>query len=233
MSDKTQAYKQAAAEAAVAFVESGMLLGLGHGSTVAYALQALAAQLESGELKDISAVPCSQATAAAAERLGIPLTTLDAHPNLDLTIDGADEVDPNLNLIKGGGGALLREKIVAQASRRKIIIVDQSKLSPVLGTNYPLPVEVTPFGWTDQRAFLARLAKEVILRAVSNDPILSDGGNYLLDCYFGPIENLYQLAQLLEGRAGIVEHGLFLNLATDLIVAGPDGVDHRQANPPS
>ncbi len=233
MNANTKAYKQAAAEAAVAIVESGMVLGLGHGSTVAYALEALAAKLSSGELTDIVAVPCSQATADACQQLRIPLTSLDEHPRIDMTIDGADEVDPNLNLIKGGGGALLREKIVAQASLREVIIVDEGKLSPTLGANFALPVEVSPFGWKSQQAYLAGLANSAILREHRGQAVLSDQGNYLLNCDFGPIEDAFKLAQALEGRAGIVEHGLFLNLATDLLVAGPDGVEHRRANPPS
>lgn len=229
MENKTDQYKAQAALAAVDLVQSGRVIGLGHGSTVQYALEALAAKLEAGELKDIVGVPCSKHTEAEAKRLGIPLTDINDVTRIDLTIDGADEVDPNLNLIKGGGGALLREKIVAQASQREVIIVDHGKLSSVLGSNFPLPVEVERFGWQRQVTYIKGLGAEVELRKRGGEPILSDQGNYLLDCDFGSIDNLYALAIALEGRAGILEHGLFLNLATDLIVAGPDGLQHKKA----
>ena len=223
-------FKRAAAEEAVNLVRSGMVLGLGHGTTVHYALVKLAQFLRSGALKDIVGVPCSTQVEAEARELGIPLTTLDEHPVLDLTIDGADEVDPALNLIKGGGGALLREKIVAQASRREAIVVDEGKLSPVLGTRCAVPVEVVPFGWRTQVPFLAALGGEVTLRrGADGDPFRTDGGNLILDCRFGPISDPVALARALDGRAGIVGHGLFLRLATDLFVAGPAGVRHVKA----
>lgn len=229
MSADVQKYKHAAAEAALEYVQSGMVLGLGHGSTVAFALEGLAARLRQGDLKDVVGIPCSRATAEATQKLGIPLSTLEEHPEIDLTIDGADEVDPNLNLIKGGGGALLREKIVAQASRREIIVVDESKLSDTLGSRFPLPVEISPFGWKSQLDFLDSLARTATLREQDGAPVQTDQGNYLIDCDFGPIENLYKLAQLLEGRAGILEHGLFLGLVTDLFVGGPEGVRHQRS----
>ena len=147
------------------------------------------------------------------------------HPVVDLTIDGADEVDPDLNLIKGGGGALLHEKIVAQASRREIIVVDQAKLSPALGTLWPVPVEVVPFGYRSQAAYLESLGAKITLRQ-SNDgaPFETDQGNLILDCRFGPIPDPARLAVRLNRRAGIVEHGLFLGLATGIIVAGEQGI---------
>lgn len=220
-------WKRAAAEEAVKLVQSGMVVGLGHGSTAHYAILRLAQLLRAGELRDILAVPCSSWVEAEAKRLGIPLTTLDEHPEVDLTIDGADEVDPELNLIKGGGGALLREKIVAQASRREVIVVDETKLSPALGTKSPVPVEVLPFGWKTQERFLQGLGARVSRRAdPQGQPIATDQGNYLLDAFFGPIPNPAALGQRLAGRAGILAHGLFLGLATDLFVAGPDGVQH-------
>jgi ribose 5-phosphate isomerase A len=220
--------KQQAAEHAVAFVTSGWIVGLGHGSTAAFAARRIALLLREGQLQEILAVPCSTQVEEEARRLGIPLTTLDEHPVVDLTIDGADEVDPHLNLIKGGGGALLREKMVAQASRREIIVVDESKLSPVLGTRWPLPVEVIPFGWRAQAVYLESLGAEPRLRCHSDGtPFKTDQGNLILDCYFGPISRPAELAARLSERAGIVEHGLFLGLATDLIVAGAEEISHH------
>ncbi|QYK50327.1 MAG: ribose-5-phosphate isomerase RpiA [Anaerolineales bacterium] len=219
-------YKQAAAQAAVAFVESGMVVGLGHGSTVQYALEALAARLQAGELTGIIGIPCSKHTQNEATRLGIPLGDINQHAHIDLTLDGADEVDPQLNLIKGGGGALLREKIVAQASQREVIMVDEGKLSDALGTRFDLPVEVLPFAWQHALAFITGLGGEPRVREQAGMPVLSDQGNYLLDCAFGPIAEPQTLARQLESRAGIVEHGLFLGLATDVFVAGPAGVRH-------
>jgi len=200
---------------------------LGHGSTAAFAVRHIAQLLREGRLQKILGVPCSRQVEEAAQRLGIPLTTLDEHTSVDLTIDGADEVDPCLNLIKGGGGALLREKIVAQASRREIIVVDGSKLSPALGTRCPVPVEVVPFGWPAQAAYLESLGARPALRAKSDgSPFHTDQGNVILDCRFDPIQDPLQLAARLNERAGIVEHGLFLGLATDAIVANNRGVRH-------
>jgi len=218
----------------VEFVESGMVVGLGHGSTAIFAIRRIAQLLHDGQLRDILGMPCSCQVEKEAQRLGIPLTTLDDHRNVDLTIDGADEVDPHLNLIKGGGGALLREKIIAQASRREIIVVDESKLSPALGTHWPVPVEVVPFGWRSQAAYLESLGAQPTLR-LSGDgtPYKTDHGNLILDCQFGPIPDPAQLAVQLNGRAGIVEHGLFLGLATDVIVATSSGELHHLKHEPS
>ena len=218
--------KRRAAERAVDYVESGMVLGLGHGSTAIYAVRRIAELLRTGVLQDILGVACSLQVEEEARQLGIPITTLDDHPAIDLTIDGADEVDPELNLIKGGGGALLREKVVAQASRREIIVVDDSKLSPALGTLWPVPVEVIPFGWLSQVDYLRSLGAEVVQR--QNDdgtPFYTDQGNLVLDCNFGPISQAAELEASMGRRAGIVEHGLFLGLATDVIVA------HRSSSP--
>jgi len=220
-------WKRQAAERAAALVESGMVVGLGHGSTAAFAVRRIAELLQSGQLTDILGVPCSLQVEAEARRLAIPLTDLDEHPTIDLTIDGADEVDPHLNLIKGGGGALLREKLVAQASRREVIVVDGSKLSPALGTHWPVPVEVVPFGWRTQVAYLESLgARPVLRRAADGSPFTTDQGNLILDCHVGPIADPAALARRMEGRAGIVAHGLFLGLATDVIVAAADGIRH-------
>jgi ribose 5-phosphate isomerase A len=152
---------------------------------------------------------------------------LDEHPTIDVTIDGADEVDPNLDLIKGAGGALLREKIVAQASRREIIVIDESKLSPALGARRALPVEVCTFGWRTQQEYLQWLGARVEVRTKDDGTLFkTDQGNLILDCAFGPIDQPASLAMKLSARAGIVGHGLFLGLATDVIVGGAEGVRH-------
>jgi ribose 5-phosphate isomerase A len=218
--------KQQAADRAVAYVQSGMVVGLGAGSTALLATRRIGQLLRLGRLRDIVGVPCSSAIEAEARALGIPIT-LEPLGAVDLTIDGADEVDPDLNLIKGGGGALLHEKIVAQASLREVIIVDESKLSPALGTHWALPVEVIPFGWHSQRRFLECLGARVTVRPQHDGtPFRTDQGNLILDCAFGPIQQPKELAATLDARTGIVEHGLFLGLATEVIVAGADGVRH-------
>lgn len=227
-SDLRTRYKREAAERAVEFVESGMVVGLGTGSTAVFAIRRIGALLSAGALHDLVGVPTSAATEAEARRLGIPILDTDGSREIDLTIDGADEVDPELNLLKGGAGALLREKIVAQASRRTIIVVDETKLSPQLGTCRALAVEVIPFGWRRQARYLESLGARVSVR--ENDggvPFRTQQGNVVLDCAFGPIEWPAELAGRLAGRAGIVEHGLFLGLATDLIVAGKAGISHQ------
>lgn len=215
--------KKLAAHRAVQFIRSSMVVGLGHGSTTAFAIDKLAQLLQSGELSDIIAIPCSLEVERHATRLGIPLTSLEHHPVIDLTIDGADEVDGQMNLIKGGGGALLREKVVARASQRELIIVDGSKLSAKLGTRFALPVEVVLFAWTIVKRFIEELGAEVMRRGGAT-PFQTDQGNYILDCRFPTIDDAPQLARLLNDRAGIVEHGLFIDLATDLIVADERGV---------
>jgi ribose 5-phosphate isomerase A len=218
--------KQQAADRAVECVESGMVVGLGAGSTAILAVRRIGQLLREGRLRDIVGVPCSSEIEAEARALGIPIT-LDPPGAVDLTIDGADEVDPELNLIKGGGGALLHEKIVAQASRREIIIVDEGKLSPVLGTHWPLPVEVVPFGGHSQRRFLTSLGACVSVRQQHDGtPFRTDQGNLILDCAFGPIRQPAELAAKLDARTGIVEHGLFIGLATEVFVAGVDGIRH-------
>ncbi|NIS80616.1 MAG: ribose-5-phosphate isomerase RpiA, partial [Anaerolineales bacterium] len=195
--------KEQAAARGVSFIESGMVVGLGHGSTALLAIERLAGRLREGQLTDIVGIPCSRFIEQEAKRLGVPLTTLEEHPEIDITIDGADEVDPNLNLIKGGGGAFLREKIVAQSSRREIIMVDESKLSPALGTQWPVPVEVIPFGWKTQVAYLESLGADVALREKDDgEGFITDHGNYILDCHFGPIGNPTELAGILDTRVG-------------------------------
>jgi len=223
--------KQLAADQVLTHIRSGMIVGLGAGSTATLALRGLAAKLRRGELTGIRGIPCSRTIEEEARRLDVPLTTLEDHPAdefgrvIDLTFDGADEVDPALNLIKGGGGALLREKIVAQASRAEIIIVDESKLSPALGTNWSVPIEVIPFGWRTQAAYLESLGARVTLRPGRDGAAYrTDQGNLILDGNFGPIAHPADLAERLDARTGIVCHGLFLGVAQSVIVAGASGV---------
>jgi len=217
--------KRRAAVQAVDFVESGSVVGLGHGSTAAFAIREIADRLDRGDLADIVAVPCSTEVAKTASNLGIPLVTLDEEPVIDVTIDGADEVDPEMNLIKGGGGALLREKVVASASRREIIVVDRSKLSERLGTRFALPIEVVPFAAATEERFLASLGATVALRD-GDCPFRTDQGNVILDARWPGIENPSELARQLDARPGIVAHGLFLDLATDLVVGDASHVVH-------
>jgi ribose 5-phosphate isomerase A len=217
--------KQDAAHAAVERVGSGMIVGLGSGSTVRFALERMAQRIREYDLANVSGVPSSLVTEQAARQLGIPLTTLDRHPELDLTIDGADEVDPDLNLIKGGGGALLREKVIAQAGRCNVVIVDHTKLSPRLGTRFALPVEVLTFAVETERRFLSALGATVRLRRTAEDqPFLTDQNNFILDAAFGPIADVRSLAARLAERAGIMEHGLFVDTTAEVIVAGQDGI---------
>jgi len=225
--DDTIAFKRQAAYRAAGFVASGMVVGLGTGSTVRFVLEAIARRLRQGNLERVVGVPTSLRTEKQAQELGIPLTTLNDRPILDLTIDGADEVDDSLNLIKGGGGALLREKVVAQASRRNIFVVDDSKCSTRLGTQWALPVEVIPFAWQGETDFLEALGARVSLRVDQNQaPRRTDNDNLILDAAFGPIGDPAGLDLKLNARAAIMAHGLFLELATDLIVAGSDGIRH-------
>jgi ribose 5-phosphate isomerase A len=222
--------KQAASERAVDFVESGMVIGLGTGTTTIFAVRRIGALVASGELQNVLGIPTSEASKKLAEDAGVPLTTLAEHPVIDLTIDGADEVDPELNLIKGGGGALLHEKIVAQASLREIIVVDGAKLSDHLGSQHALPVEVVQFAWRTEEEYLADMGATVdVRRGADNDVYVTDEGNWILDCTFPPIADPARLSTQLSRRAGIVEHGLFLGLATDLIVANAEGVELRTA----
>ncbi len=222
--------KQEAAEFAVQFVKPGMVVGLGTGSTAIFATRRIGELLRDGSLKDLTCFATSKATEDEAIHLGIPMMDASLPLAIDLTIDGADEVDPLFNLIKGGGGALFREKVVAQASAREIIVVDESKLSDRLGTRFALPVEVSPFGWRSQLRFLESLGARCIIRMNRQDgsQFVTDSGNMILDCNFGPIADVIALGAALGARAGIIEHGLFLGIATDVIVAGERGVRHLQ-----
>ena len=218
--------KHAAAARAVEFVRPGMRLGLGTGSTAKHLVDLLGERVRGG--LDIVAVPTSEATHRQAVSCGIPLTTLDETPALDLTIDGADEISPDLTLIKGGGGALLREKIVASASARMIVIADESKCVDVLG-RFPLPVEIAPFG-----AGATRLAVQAVLRAQpgmltlrkSEDghAFVTDGGHFIVDAALGRIEDPREVARVLSAVPGVMEHGLFVGLASTAVIGGPDGV---------
>jgi ribose 5-phosphate isomerase A len=216
----SEAQKRAAALRAVEFVESGMRLGLGTGSTARHFLDVLADRLLAGSLTDIVGVATSTATAAHARDIGVPLLTLDELPHLDLTVDGADEIDPALNLIKGHGGALLWEKMVACASDRLIIIADDSKLVDRLGSRMSLPVEVIPFGWSTHLPFFGELGARADLRFRQGSPFLTDGGHYIVDLTFEDgIHDPATVERRLKARTGIVETGLFVNRATAAVVA--------------
>lgn len=203
-----------------------MKLGLGTGSTARRVLEALAARRSRGELGSIVGVPTSTDAASHAKELGIPLATLDQETHLDLTLDGADEVDPGLDLIKGLGGALLWEKIVAAATDRLVIVVDESKLVDRLGLDSPLPVEVVPFGWRTLLDPLRAMGAEFELRERDDgSPFVTDGGHYILDCGFpGGIEDAGRLEARLKARPGVVETGLFLGMTETVVVGGVDGV---------
>jgi ribose 5-phosphate isomerase A len=223
-----EAYKRAAAARAVEFVRPGMRLGLGTGSTAHAFVELLAERVKMG--LDVVAVPTSEATRALAAKLGIALTTLDDTPELDLAVDGADEIGPDLALIKGGGGALLREKIVASASATMVVIADASKLVTTLG-RFPLPVEITQFGATATRraveaaAAAAGCPGPAKLRLAQNGhAFVTDGGHWLLDAQLQRIADPQALAVRLAAVPGVMEHGLFIGLARTAILAGPDGV---------
>jgi ribose 5-phosphate isomerase A len=223
--------KLAAAESAAALVADGMVVGLGTGSTATFVVAVLGRRVQEG--LRIMGIPTSERTDAQARALGIPLCSLAEEPEIDLTIDGADEVEEGkLNLIKGGGGALLREKIVASASRRLAIIVDESKLVSQLGHKFPMPAEVVAFGWQSTARQLAQLgAKPQLRRGPDGEPFRSDGGNYILDCTFEGIASVEALAEQLDHVVGLVEHGLFIGMTSEVHVAGADGVRVIKSRP--
>jgi len=224
MSSDEDDLKIAAAESAVKQVTDGMIVGLGSGSTAAFAVSALGRRVAEG--LRIVGIPTSERTAAQARALRIPLSNLDEKPQVDITIDGADEVEESkLNLIKGRGGALLREKIIASASGRLVIIVHSDKLVSRLGVHDPVPVEVTPFGWQVTAVRLSSLgAKPSIRRNPDGEPFRTDGGNYIVDCTFEAIVSAESLAGQLDHVVGVVEHGLFVGLTSEVHVAGAGGV---------
>jgi ribose 5-phosphate isomerase A len=229
--DSRTKYKQQAAERAVMLVESGMVVGLGSGSTAIFATRRIAQLIREEALWDITAFATSTPVLKEATALGIPMIAKDMPRALDITIDGADEVDPRLNVIKGGGGALLWEKIAAQASLREVIVVDDTKISPFLGLRFAVPIEILPYGWRSQFRFLESLGAQVSIRYNEDkSEFRTDSGNMIFDCEFGPIHEPAELSAKLGARAGIVEHGLFVGLATDLIVAGNSGLRHLEAN---
>jgi ribose 5-phosphate isomerase A len=224
----TDGYKRAAAARAVEFVRSGMRLGLGTGSTAKHFVELIGERVREG--LDVVAVPTSEATLVDAKRCGIVLTTLDDTPHLDLTVDGADEIAPDLSLIKGGGGALLREKIVAAASGRMIVIADESKYVAALG-RFPLPIEIVPFGVAAIQRSIEAAIKRVqkvgslaIRKAGGGHPFVTDGGHWIIDAKLGPIDDPAALAHALADVPGVVEHGLFIGLADTAIIGGPTGV---------
>jgi len=215
-------YKQQAAEHALQYVQSGMVVGLGSGSTSKHMVDALGAWLREGRLRDIVGVPTSEVIAEQARQLGIPLATLEQRPLLDLAIDGADEIDPALNLIKGLGGALLREKIVADAARRFVVLVGPEKLVSTLGSRGKLPVEVVPFGAAVCGARLERLGLRPALRGGDGTPFVTDSANWIYDCAVDPIADAGWLDAALRAIPGVVATGLFLGMA-DVVVIDSDG----------
>lgn len=208
-----------AAKKALDYIEDGMVVGLGTGSTVEYFIPKLGEKIKNEEM-DIICIPTSHRTKSLAHQYEIPLSTLREHPEIDVTVDGADEVDPDLNLIKGGGGALTREKIVAYASKKEVIIVDESKLVQKLGVSFPLPIEVVPFGWYPTKLQIEkRFDCKASLRMMDGIPFTTDNTNYILDCEFPEIDKPDDLEKELDEIPGVVEIGLFVNLA-DVVIAG-------------
>jgi ribose 5-phosphate isomerase A len=218
-------WKRAAAEAAAKLVEDGMVVGLGTGSTAAQFVRALARRMDEEGLR-ISGIPTSEATAELARRMNVPLTTFADHSQIDMTVDGADEVEiGTLFMIKGHGGALLREKIVASASKRMIVVADETKLVERLGSLSSVPVEVVQFGWQATENKLRQVGAKTLLRLKSNlEPLTTDSGNYIIDCAFGAMEKPKEIAHRLDHVIGSVEHGLFLGFASEVLVGGGDGV---------
>lgn len=225
MSDELERYKYEAALAAVDEVTPGMIVGLGHGTTAIHAVREIARRLKHGELHAVQGLPCSDHVAWQAHALGIHLTTFERTPTADLTIDGADELTVSCDAIKGGGGALLSEKIVHQNSRRVILIADHTKISARLGERHAVPVEVAIFGWQAQQRYIESLGAEALLRMDDSDnPFVTEHGHYILDCRFEHVGDPAELSRKLDARAGVMEHGFFLGLAHEARVAGPDGV---------
>ncbi len=219
------ALQRATGEHAATYVRDGMIVGLGTGSTAAFAIATLAVRVAQG--LRIRAIPTSKASAAQARAGGIPLTTLNTHPRIDVTIDGADEVDPDLNVIKGRGGALLREKIVASATARQVIIVDETKVVQRLGERMPLPVEIVPFGWKRTASTLASLGLVPTLRRADSGPFRSDNGNYIVDCVLPSAFALHDLAAAIKATVGVVEHGFFLGLTHTVVIGTSTGIEVR------
>jgi len=244
MASQDELKKQVGYKAVDDYVKSGMVIGLGTGSTAAFAVERVGMLLKDGTLTDIMAVPTSVRTKEQAEELGIPLTTLGTpesrFSDLDVAIDGADEVDPQLNLVKGGGGALLREKMVEVCAKKFIVIVDESKLCDGLGPGFPLPVEITPFCWEHTMQSIGKLPSlagcepKLRLGSSSNnkedgtEPAVTDNGNYIVDLFFKePLKDAPKAAEELKNLCGVVEHGLFCGMTTTVIIAGTDGISQK------
>jgi len=236
-SSQEELKKQVGYKAVDDYVQSDMVIGLGTGSTAYYAVERVGQKLKSGELKNITAIPTSKRTKEQAEGLGIPLATLDTHSSLDVAIDGADAVDPDLNLVKGGGGAHFREKIVEATAKTFVVIVDESKLCSGLGPSFPVPVEIVPFCHEYTRRKLEALPAlagcKAVLRlgsAANNkvdgtEPAVTDNGNYIVDLHFTePIKDAAAAARELKGTTGVVEHGFFIDMASAVVIAGKDGI---------
>ena len=214
--------KRLAAEKSVEYVKNGMILGLGTGSTAEYAIRKLGKLVKNG--LEIKGIPTSMHTKRVAKECNIPLTKLEENPKIDLTIDGADEVDSDLNLIKGGGGALTREKIIAYHSKKEIIVVDDSKIVKALGIDFPLPGEILKYGWTSTKKALEEFGCNVELRKIMNEPFITDNSNYILDCEFERIDEPEQLEKDINNIPGVVENGLFIGLVDEVIVGSKQGI---------
>ena len=218
--------KKIAAEKATEEIREGMVVGLGTGSTVFYALLKIGTMVRDG--LNIIGVPTSSGTEQIATEQGIPLSTLAAHSTIELTIDGADEVDAHLNLIKGGGAALVREKIIANASRRILIVVDESKVSRVLGTSFALPVEIVQFGWEVTKREVDKVCGQSEMRGGVQNPLITDNGNYILDCHFDGIPEPEKVELQLNNIPGVVENGIFVDRADKVIIGTPDGIRYME-----
>jgi ribose 5-phosphate isomerase A len=219
---KQEEMKRLAAEKACEYIEDGMILGLGTGSTVDYALIKIGNMIKDG--LDIKGIPTSSRTKKTAIEHNIPLTTFEENPNIDLTIDGADEVDSELRLIKGGGGALTREKMIAYYSNKVIIVIDETKVVKMLGIDFSLPVEIIKFGWTATKEKLKQFDCNVELRKIMDNPYITDNSNYILDCEFDRIKDPEQLEIDINSIPGVVENGLFIGLADEVIVGSKLGI---------
>ena len=227
--EKLSEMKKEAAVYAVDLIKPGMAVGLGTGSTAIYAIEEIALRMNDGRLSDLRCIPSSEETKINALSRNIKIYGFDTVLQLDINIDGADEVDKEGNLIKGGGGALLREKVVAQNCLRNVVIVDETKHSGQLGEKWHLPVEVLPFCWEVEAAYIEKLGAMVQLRVDKDkQPLITDQKNYIIDCNFGVISDPPELSRLLENRAGIIENGLFINTTHDIVTGTAGGVDHKQ-----
>ena len=218
--------KKIASEKATEEIQDGMILGLGTGSTVYYALLKIGQMVKNG--LDIIGIPTSDGTEKIAVEQGIPLSSLSVYSKIDLTIDGADEVDSHLNLIKGGGAALVREKIIANASQRILIVVDESKVSHIIGTSFALPVEIVKFGWEATQREVNKICKQSDIRGGIVNPLITVNGNYILDCHFDGIPKPEFVEQQLNNIPGVVENGIFVKLADKVIIGTSTGIRYME-----